>query len=304
MTDRRREPFGVGRARNPDGHGHPAAVAPETVACGGKVPARADKPKPQFDGAAAARRSTRPTTYTATIETSCGTIEVELLARRSRPTAVNSFVFLAEQGLLRRAQTFHRIVEGFVIQGGDPLGTGTGGPGYEFDTDTIDRRGQLRRTGRARLRERTDRRQRESVLHHAGGGAQPRSSRNGQYTIFGSVTKGQDVLDAIAAVPTVAGPGPGEPSQPTEAVYIDSVTIDESARRVGYSRTTFGASIPTVTPRVSNTIAAVLTSAWMSTSGCGVKITTMSCAPIVAASSGNEALFVVADLAAGTNESW
>ncbi len=48
---------------------------------------------------------------------------------------------------------------------------------------------------------------------------------NGQYTIFGNVTKGQDVLDAIAAVPTTAGPS-GEPSQPTEAVYINSVTID------------------------------------------------------------------------------
>ena len=50
---------------------------------------------------------------------------------------------------------------------------------------------------------------------------------NGQYTIFGNVTKGQDVLDAIAAVPTMAGPS-GEPSQPTEAVYINSVTIDGS----------------------------------------------------------------------------
>jgi cyclophilin family peptidyl-prolyl cis-trans isomerase len=195
----------------------PEAPVPETVACGGKVPPKADKPKPQFAGPPPLRIDPSHT-YTATIETSCGTIEAELLAKTATE-GVNSFIFLAQQGFYD-GQTFHRIAKGYVIQGGDPLGTGTGGPGYQFPVTTTE--GITFDT--------------PGVLAYAHGqvggngsqffitlGAQP--SLNDRYTIFGSVTKGQDVLDAIAAVPTVAGPS-GEPSQPTEAVYINSVTID------------------------------------------------------------------------------
>jgi peptidylprolyl isomerase len=200
----------------------PQAVAPETVACGGNVPPKADKPKPQFAGPPPLTIDPSAT-YTATIETSCGTIETELLARTATD-AVNSFVFLAQQGFYD-GQTFHRIAKEFVIQGGDPLGTGTGGPGYEFPVTTTD---GVSFDGPGVL----------AYAHAQTGGngsqffitlaeAPNLDPPNGQYTIFGSVTKGQDVLDAIAAVPTVAGPS-GEPSQPTEAVYIDSVTITES----------------------------------------------------------------------------
>ena len=200
----------------------PQAVAPETVACGGNVPPKADKPKPQFAGPPPLTIDPSAT-YTATIETSCGTIETELLARTATD-AVNSFVFLAQQGFYD-GQTFHRIAKEFVIQGGDPLGTGTGGPGYEFPVTTTD---GVSFDGPGVL----------AYAHAQTGGngsqffitlaeAPNLDPPNGQYTIFGSVTKGQDVLDAIASVPTVAGPS-GEPSQPTEAVYIDSVTIAES----------------------------------------------------------------------------
>jgi len=198
----------------------PQAPAPEKVACGGKVPAKAGKPKPQFAGPPPLTIDPSGT-YTATIETSCGTIEAELLAKTATE-GVNSFIFLAQQGFYD-GQTFHRIAKDFVIQGGDPLGTGTGGPGYEFPVTTTE---GVSFDGPGVL----------AYAHAQTGGngsqffftlaAAPNlDPPNGQYTIFGSVTKGQDVLDAIAAVPTVAGPS-GEPSQPTEAVYINSVTIE------------------------------------------------------------------------------
>ncbi len=68
---------------------------------------------------------------TAVVETSCGSFEIALDAQRA-PKTVNSFVFLAEEGFYD-GLGFHRVAPGFVIQGGDPLGTGTGGPGYSVD---------------------------------------------------------------------------------------------------------------------------------------------------------------------------
>lgn len=68
--------------------------------------------------------------YTATIETEKGNIVIELFAKDA-PVTVNSFVFLARQGYYDGV-TFHRVIPGFVAQGGDPLGTGLGGPGYYF----------------------------------------------------------------------------------------------------------------------------------------------------------------------------
>jgi cyclophilin family peptidyl-prolyl cis-trans isomerase len=70
---------------------------------------------------------------TATVETSCGEFEIALDAQRA-PKTVNSFVFLAEEGFYD-GLTFHRVAPGFVIQGGDPTGSGTGGPGYSVDEE-------------------------------------------------------------------------------------------------------------------------------------------------------------------------
>ena len=187
------------------------------------MPAKADKPKPQFAGPPPLTIDPSHT-YTATIETSCGTIEAELLAKTATE-GVNSFVFLAQQGFYD-GQTFHRIAKDFVIQGGDPLGTGTGGPGYEFPVTTT-RGCQLRRTRACSPTRHGQTGGNGSQFFFTLAAATNLDPPNGQYTIFGSVTKGQDVLDAIAAVPTTAGPS-GEPSQPTEAVYINSVTIDGS----------------------------------------------------------------------------
>ncbi len=68
---------------------------------------------------------------TAVVRTNCGSFEIALDAERA-PLTVNSFVFLAEKGFYD-GLTFHRAVQGFVVQGGDPLGTGIGGPGYSVD---------------------------------------------------------------------------------------------------------------------------------------------------------------------------
>ena len=202
-----------------------AAVEPPTaVACGGEVPKGAGGPTPQFVGPPPMTIDEQAT-YTATIATSCGSFEVELLPDIA-PQAVNSFVFLAEHGFYD-GLTFHRIVAGFVIQGGDPLGDGTGGPGYSFDIET-----SPKQTFDA-----------PGLLAYANGGPGTNGSQffvtlaptpqldpgpAGEFTIFGQVTKGLDVVERIGRVRGTENPGiRGEMSVPTEAVYIDSITIDE-----------------------------------------------------------------------------
>src|SRR5438445_4321511 len=100
-----------------------------TIACGGTKPAAAAVTKPQFKTAPPLTVNPKKT-YTATITTSCGTIQL-LLDPKTAPIAVNSFVFLAGKHFFD-GLTFHRVVKDFVIQGGDPTGTGSGGPGYQF----------------------------------------------------------------------------------------------------------------------------------------------------------------------------
>ncbi len=74
-------------------------------------------------------------TYRAVMETSRGTIELELYAQFA-PRTVNNFVFLARQGFYN-GLTFHRVIRNFMIQGGDPTGTGRGGPGYKFEDEFV-----------------------------------------------------------------------------------------------------------------------------------------------------------------------
>jgi len=128
--------------------------------------------------------------YTGAIQTNKGTFEVEFFPEDA-PITVNNFVCLAEDGYFDNTP-FHRIVKGFVIQGGDPTGTGSGGPGYKFAV-LEDLRGKL-----------------------------PKN-----YTIFGRVTEGMEVVDAIANTPTRTGRS-GENSTPTEPVTLEKVTISES----------------------------------------------------------------------------
>jgi peptidyl-prolyl cis-trans isomerase B (cyclophilin B) len=199
------------------------ADIPAKVACGGAVPKAAGQPKPQYSNVPP-EQIDPARTYTATIATSCGDIEVKL-DPTDTPIAVNNFVFLAEKGFYD-GLWFHRIVPGFVIQGGDPTGTGSGGPGYQFATES---NAKLTYTGTGYL------------LAYANSGPDTNGSQifvtigpqpnldppQGPYTAFGQVTKGQDVVDTIAALPVEAASAGGEKSTPQEAVYIESVTVTE-----------------------------------------------------------------------------
>jgi cyclophilin family peptidyl-prolyl cis-trans isomerase len=153
-------------------------------------------------------------TYVATLRTTKGDIVVDLLPQEA-PKAVNNFVFLARDGFYDNV-VFHRIIKGFMVQGGDPTGTGTGGPGYRFEDEPVARdyvRGTL---AMANAGPNTNGSQ--FFIMHADMGL-PKS-----YTIFGQVREGLETVDAIASVPTV---GP-ERSSPTEDVRIQSVDIEES----------------------------------------------------------------------------
>jgi cyclophilin family peptidyl-prolyl cis-trans isomerase len=155
-------------------------------------------------------------TYTAEIETSAGTMTARLLTEDA-PKTVNNFVFLARQGFYDGV-IFHRTMQGFMIQGGDPTGTGTGGPGYRFADEPVRRRYTRGTMAMANAGPNTNGSQ--FFIMHADYGLPP------NYTIFGQLTDGLDVLDAIATAP-VQSSGRGEASSPVNPVRIESVRISE-----------------------------------------------------------------------------
>jgi cyclophilin family peptidyl-prolyl cis-trans isomerase len=181
------------------------------VACGGRVPDGHGQRKPSY--AAAEQVLDAGRRYRATVVTSCGPIEIELFADES-PVTANSFAFLAREGFYD-ATVVHRVVPGFVVQMGDPTGSGAGGPGYRFD-DELDAARQ-RGYGRGTV-----------AMANAG------PATNGsqfficlddvplppQYAVFGAVRAGMEAVDAIAQVPRR-----GE--SPERTVFIESVTVDE-----------------------------------------------------------------------------
>lgn len=174
---------------------------------------------PQQYTAAPAMRIDPAKTYTAALQTNKGTIDVEFFPEDA-PTTVNNFVCLAEDGYYNQTP-FHRIVKGFVIQGGDPTGTGSGGPGYQFKDEPVAKEYERGILAMANAGPNTNGSQFFIVL------ADLRGSLPKNYTIFGRVTGGLDIVDAIADTPTVAGRS-GEKSTPTEPVTLESVTISES----------------------------------------------------------------------------
>ena len=150
-------------------------------------------------------------TYTATIETSAGTMVAELFASEA-PRTVNNFVFLAREGFYDDV-IFHRVISGFMIQGGDPTGTGRGGPGYQFQNENVARpylRGTLAMANAGR-----DTNGSQFFVMHADYPLPP------DYTIFGKLSSGEDVIDAIANAPK------GAQDRPVNPVAITSVTITE-----------------------------------------------------------------------------
>ena len=150
--------------------------------------------------------------YTATIETTAGTMTADLFTDDA-PNTVNNFVFLARDGYYGDV-IFHRVISGFMIQGGDPTGTGRGGPGYRFADEPVKRpyaRGTL---AMANAGPNTNGSQ--FFIMHADYPLPP------NYTVFGKLTAGEDVLDAIASAPT------GAQDRPVAPVTITSVTIAEA----------------------------------------------------------------------------
>ena len=158
-------------------------------------------------------RLSKDKTYTATVATSCGTFEIKLDSKDA-PITGGSFVSLVRKGFYDKL-IFHRIVTGFVIQGGDPTGTGRGGPGY-----------------RTREEPPADVVYSEGVVAMAKAGDEPPgasgsqffvvtsdSSLPAEYALLGKVTKGMDVVHAIEEVPA----GPDE--RPVSPVVIDKVTV-------------------------------------------------------------------------------
>ena len=130
-------------------------------------------------------------TYDITMETTKGTIELRLDAEHA-PNTVNNFVFLAREGFYDGV-SFHRVIKNFMVQGGDPTGSGMGGPGYKFDCET--RNNPLKHEAKvismANAGPNTNGSQ--FFITHA-----PQPHLNGKHTVFGKVTKGADVVDAIA----------------------------------------------------------------------------------------------------------
>jgi len=174
-------------------------------------------------------------TLTATLRTSQGTVQVRLLPDYA-PKTVRNFVELAEgtrewTDPRTRQQTaerlydgtiFHRVIPGFMVQGGDPLGTGTGGPGYRFADEfhpdlRFDRPYLL-------------------AMANAGPGTNgsqffitvaPTPHLNGRHTIFGEVIEGSDVVDRISQVKT------GRNDRPAQDVVLESVTIERPSGGAG-----------------------------------------------------------------------
>lgn len=152
-------------------------------------------------------------TYAATLHTNHGDIKIEF-DQKGSPLSVNNFVFLARDGFYDGV-IFHRVIPGFMVQGGDPTGTGTGGPGYKF-RDELEGPGSYSRGTVAMANSGRNTNGSQFFICHADAGL-PHS-----YNIFGRVTSGMDAVDAIAATPT------GAQDKPHEDCIINSVTISES----------------------------------------------------------------------------
>lgn len=149
--------------------------------------------------------------YTATMETSLGTIVIALDAINA-PKTVNNFVFLAAHHYYDGV-IFHRIINGFMCQGGDPTGTGRGGPGYRFQDEPVRQRYQIGSVAMANAGPDTNGSQFFLISGASGVGLPP------QYNHFGQIVKGLEVLDAMQKVDT------DRSDRPREDVVINSVTI-------------------------------------------------------------------------------
>lgn len=154
--------------------------------------------------------------YIATLKTSMGEIEIELFANKM-PNTVNNFVFLARDAFYDKT-VFHRVIKDFMIQGGDPKGDGTGGPGYRFNDEKFS--GEYSRGTVAMANAGPNTNGSQFFIMHKDVGL-PKN-----YVIFGKVIKGIEVVDKIAAS-EVTSSASGERSKPVKPLFLESVTISE-----------------------------------------------------------------------------
>ena len=161
--------------------------------------------------------------YEAVMDTNCGVFTIALDVKRA-PKTTASFVYMAREGLYDDTP-FHRIVPGFVIQGGDPLGTGQGGPGYSVVEAPP---GDLKYTKGVVAMAKTE------IEDPGTSGSQfyvvtaPDAQLPPEYALLGRVASGQDVVDHIAVQPTdQSNPDPGRQERPVAPIVLRRVTITE-----------------------------------------------------------------------------
>lgn len=155
-------------------------------------------------------------TYTATLKTTVGDIVIELNAEQT-PITVNNFAYLAKNKFYDNT-IFHRVFKGFMIQGGDPNGDGTGGPGYKFDDEPIV--GEYTRGTIAMANSGPNTNGSQFFIMHKDN----QIAKN--YVIFGKVIQGINVVDTIAERPVETNKI-GEPSKPVNPVKVLTVEISE-----------------------------------------------------------------------------
>jgi peptidylprolyl isomerase len=203
---------------SPDGASSPAGTPAGTPAASSQTPATAATQTTPNGGAATKTYDKKPDLtidlnkkYFATIKMDIGDIKIELYPQDA-PETVNSFVSLARDGYFD-GLTFHRVIPGFVAQGGDPMGTGRGGPGYTIPDEVNDRKFLDGTVGMAKT----------TAPNSAGSQFfitfTPQPNLDGSYTVFGQIIEGREVLDKIAPRDPARGGPPG--------TVINTIVIEE-----------------------------------------------------------------------------
>ena len=221
--------FASTRDAGPEKPATPAAEATDAAeedgeaACGAEVP---DTSEPQRYDAPPEMALEEGVDYSAVIQTSCGEITLDLL-EDDAPLTVNNFVFLAREGYYD-GLTWHRIVSNFVIQGGDPEGTGSGGPGYQFE-DELPKKAKDYTYGAVAMANSgpdTNGSQFFIVVHEPIG--KP-AGLQALYSLFGKADKASfETIGEIARQETFGGNDPAQADMPVVPVYIESIEILEN----------------------------------------------------------------------------
>jgi cyclophilin family peptidyl-prolyl cis-trans isomerase len=176
---------------------------------------KVEAPEPKNVQLEAPKQTVKPgEKLTAVVQTSCGTFDIALDTTRA-PKTTNSFAYLAEQGFYDDL-TFHRIVPGFVIQGGDPLGTGTGGPGYSVDEKPPANLSYTRGTVAMAKSEAEPPGRSGSQFYVV---TAPDAGLPPEYALVGKVSKGYPVVERIEKLG-------GANEKPKQTVLIEKMTIE------------------------------------------------------------------------------